>query len=67
MELKNSSEIEMINARIGDLKSQLETATDESKKRIGDEIRSLEAKRDQVVAYADREEEKVEKNFEGLI
>lgn len=67
MELKNSGEIEKINARISDIESQLKTASGDAKQKLQDEMRSLEDKRDEMMASVKQGGEKLEEDFEDFV
>lgn len=60
MELKNGREIEKLNAKIEELREKLEGSSVDNVEKIEEELFSLEAKRDQMLAFATQEIEEDE-------
>lgn len=60
MELKNGREIEKLNAKIEELREKLESSSVDNVEKTEEELFSLEAKRDQMLAFATQEIEEVE-------
>ena len=63
MELKNTRELEKLNAKIDELKEKLKTATLDEEREIEEEIYSLESRKEQMLAFVNQNVEDIDEDF----